>query len=193
MRVLVCGGRTFDDRPMLLRVMDRIHATREITTIIHGAQRGADLLAGAWAVMRRVPVQEFPADWNAHREAAGPIRNQRMLDESKPDLVVGFPGGGGTSDMLTRAARAGVMRYELPTRFILEAGSVGSLFDAQRHLIPAGRLAYLYGVALNRTVTASATAALGRVSWPANWPANWPVLVPRSDGNYTPAKGIEDP
>ncbi len=190
MRVLVCGGRTFDDRPMLLRVMDRIHATREITTIIHGAARGADLLAGAWAVMRRVPVQEFPADWNRHGKAAGPIRNQRMLDEGKPDLVVGFPGGTGTRDMLTRAERAGVMRYELPTRFIRPASegqrSVFSAFDGDRHVIPGARLAQLYGVPMARTIRMEDV-------WYPRAPANWPIIGARPDGNYTPAKGIEDP
>lgn len=41
-------------------------------------------------------------------KAAGPIRNQRMLDEGKPDLVVAFPGGRGTADMVRRAKAAGV-------------------------------------------------------------------------------------
>lgn len=177
MRVLVCGGRTFDDRPMLLRVMDRIHATREITTIIHGAARGADLLAGAWAVMRRVPVQEFPADWNGHGKAAGPIRNQRMLDEGKPDLVIGFPGGTGTRDMLQRAAAARIMRYELPTRFIVPQG------PGAHTMI---QLAYRYGVPINRIVK-------GEDIPREDWPANWPIIGARPDGNYTPAKGIEDP
>jgi hypothetical protein len=43
-----------------------------------------------------------------HGRAARPIRNQRMLDEGKPDLVVAFPGGRGTTDMIRRAERAGV-------------------------------------------------------------------------------------
>ena len=35
-----------------------------------------------------------------HGNAAGPIRNQRMLDHGKPDIVVAFPGGSGTADMV---------------------------------------------------------------------------------------------
>jgi hypothetical protein len=51
------------------------------------------------------------ADWNTHGRAAGPIRNQRMLDEVKPELVVAFPGGRGTADMVRRAREAGVNVY----------------------------------------------------------------------------------
>lgn len=32
----------------------------------------------------------FPAKWNEHGKAAGPIRNQQMLTEGKPDVVFAF-------------------------------------------------------------------------------------------------------
>ena len=43
-----------------------------------------------------IEIARFPADWNMHGRAAGPIRNQQMLDEGKPELVVSFLGGRGT-------------------------------------------------------------------------------------------------
>jgi len=188
-RVLVCGGRAFDDYATIIRVLDRVHAstTIGIELVIHGDAKGADRLGGAWATLRRLPVLAFPAHWQTEGPAAGPLRNQRMLDDGKPDLVVGFPGGTGTRDMLSRAEKAGVLRYELPTRFILDPGPVTSSNDGQRHNIPANQLAYLYSVPLNRTVNAADTRGRG------GWPANWPVLSPRFDGAYSPAKGIEDP
>lgn len=48
------------------------------------------------------------ADWSKYGKAAGPMRNQKMLDEYKPDLVVALPGGRGTADMVSRARVAGV-------------------------------------------------------------------------------------
>jgi hypothetical protein len=36
-----------------------------------------------------------------------------MLDEGKPDLVVAFPGGGGTKDMVRRAVKAGLSIHEV--------------------------------------------------------------------------------
>jgi hypothetical protein len=38
--------------------------------------------------------------------AAGPRRNQRMLEDFRPDLVVAFPGGRGTAYMVRRAGLA---------------------------------------------------------------------------------------
>lgn len=83
------------------------------TVIIHGAATGADSLANRWAVVNWVRSEEYPADWKKHGAAAGPIRNQRMIDEGKPDLVVAFPGGKGTADMVSRAKAAGVRVIEV--------------------------------------------------------------------------------
>lgn len=76
--------------------------------IISGMAKGADSLAIDWAVVNWLRWEEYPADWETHGKAAGLIRNQQMLDEGKPDLVVAFPGGRGTADMIRRAEKAGV-------------------------------------------------------------------------------------
>lgn len=107
MRLLVCGGRDFADELNLFRTLDYLHRHR-IACVIHGAARGADSLAGKWAREQGVPCRSFPADWNRHGRAAGAIRNQQMLDEGRPDLVVAFPGGRGTADMVRRAKAAGI-------------------------------------------------------------------------------------
>ena len=104
MRVLVCGGRDYLDRRRLYDALDGIG----ISFLISGGAAGADNLAADWAVYRRVPKKVFVAEWEVHGKAAGPIRNQRMLDEGRPDLVVAFPGGRGTADMVRRAQKAGI-------------------------------------------------------------------------------------
>jgi hypothetical protein len=104
MKVLVCGGRDFSDRAFAIRVLDEI----DPAVVIHGGALGADLIAKEWAVSRVRPHWTFPADWYENGKAAGPIRNQQMLDIGKPDLVVAFPGGRGTADMVRRAEKAGV-------------------------------------------------------------------------------------
>ena len=77
--------------------------------IIAGGARGADSLAVEWAKSRGIPFQEFPANWSLHgRKAAGPKRNQQMLDENNIFLVIAFPGGSGTADMVARAQKAGI-------------------------------------------------------------------------------------
>ena len=108
MRVLVCGGRDFDDAFCLADRLAELHQQRPFSLLIHGDARGADHLAGCWAFYTGVPVIRFPADWRKHGPAAGPIRNRKMLVEGKPDLVVAFPGGKGTANMVAQAREAGV-------------------------------------------------------------------------------------
>ena len=111
MTVLVCGGRTFRNRAWFVRAMAE-HASAA-TRILQGGAPGADRLAFEWARANSVEVTTYEADWTAHGRAAGPIRNQRMLDEGQPDLVVAFPGTRGTADMVKRAKVAGVRVVEV--------------------------------------------------------------------------------
>jgi hypothetical protein len=107
MKVLVTGGRGFSNRTLLFASLDSLHADHAFTMIIHGGASGADRLAGEWAASRCIPVEVHPADWQKYGRAAGPIRNQRMIDR-KPDMVVAFPGGRGTADMVRRVRMAGI-------------------------------------------------------------------------------------
>lgn len=108
MRVLVCGGRKFADKRMLDAALSAIHQERRITLLIQGEAPGADSLAAEWARDHGVAVAGFEANWSLLRHRAGFARNQKMLDIGKPDLVVAFPGGNGTADMVRRATLARV-------------------------------------------------------------------------------------
>jgi hypothetical protein len=113
MRVLVCGGRLFSDRATLYYYLDELSIKHGHITIIEGGGAGADRLAYDWAFERRpMHLIHEPADWKTHGKAAGPMRNQKMLDEHKPDLVLAFPGGRGTADMVRRAKSAGIKVFE---------------------------------------------------------------------------------
>lgn len=108
MRTLVCGGRRYGRTQELFDYLDEINFDRPITVVIHGGAAGADFLADEWARSRGIAREVYYADWQAHGRSAGPIRNGRMLSEGRPDIVVAFPGGPGTADMVKRAVRAGV-------------------------------------------------------------------------------------
>jgi hypothetical protein len=108
MRVLVCGGRDFADQLLVYSTLDATHADSPISCLIEGGAPGADHFGMTWAWNNNVPRERYDADWKAHGRAAGPIRNQRMIDEGKPDLVIAFPGGRGTADMVKRAEAAGI-------------------------------------------------------------------------------------
>lgn len=99
----MCGGRNFDQWSTVAKTLDAL----EVTVLIQGGAAGADMLARKWAETRGVYLITFPANWR-HGKRGGPLRNQFMLEEGKPHLVVAFPGGRGTEDMIRRAEAAGV-------------------------------------------------------------------------------------
>lgn len=121
MRILVCGGRDFDDYKYLSKCIDKFCLDEGLceneylmpmgVTIISGMSRGADRLAVDWAVVNWANLEEYPADWNRHGRFAGPIRNQQMLN-AEPDVVLAFPGGRGTEHMKQIAREKGVRVIE---------------------------------------------------------------------------------
>ena len=120
-RILVCGGRDYDNRVYFFRFMDRVLETiggtgdtpRRDVVIIHGAARGADSLANDYAAERGLRVVSYPADWKTHGKRAGPIRNKKMLTESQPHVIIAFKGGNGTAHMICIGKEAGVPVYEV--------------------------------------------------------------------------------
>lgn len=109
MNVVVTGSRGFRDAALLYRAMDEIHRTRgPITRVAHGAYAGVDKLAGKWARERGIDEAPYPADWEAFGAAAGPIRNRAMLESERPDALIAFPGGAGTTDCISKARRMGI-------------------------------------------------------------------------------------
>ena len=111
MRVLVCGGRHYRDFKRVWGALNKLHAKYPVTCLISGGCSGADTFAKDWADQTNIPSQIYKADW-AVGPKAGPERNQRMLDEGKPEVVVAFSGGRGTDDMMRRAKAANVRVWE---------------------------------------------------------------------------------
>lgn len=102
-RVLVCGGRDFDQSQMFSWVMGGVHAKRCIVELIHGCAPGADLMADHWGKQHNgVKVTPVPADWETHGTDAGAKQRDRML-ALDPDGVVAFPGGQRTAAMVAAA------------------------------------------------------------------------------------------
>ena len=108
MTILVCGGRDFVDRQRIFDTLDSLAEQHEIDLVVHGAARGADAIAGMWADERGVDVHSYPADWRKLGKSAGHVRNKQMLDSEEVDLVVPFPGGTGTRNMVDLAISRGI-------------------------------------------------------------------------------------
>ena len=128
-RLLVCGGRDYKDAPTVYYTlnMQRRLNFGTIACLIHGGAKGADEMAGYWAERNEIPVKVYPAEWAKHGKKAGPVRNQLMIDDGKPEYVIAFPGGRGTADMVRRAKAAGIPVHEV------SAGPVQQSFVENAH------------------------------------------------------------
>lgn len=115
MRVLMCGDRNWEDSFIVACMLDGLQKYHP--TIIHGKAPGADTISGDLATFMLLEVKEFPADWKMKGRAAGPIRNQQMLDEGKPDFVIAFHDkldmSKGTRDMVWKAVLVGIPVYNI--------------------------------------------------------------------------------
>lgn len=110
MKILVCGGRSYGD----VGKIESILGSLNITSVVHGGCRGADILSERWAKNKGILVHAHLANWGLLGKKAGVIRNQEMID-MHPDLFmcVAFPGGAGTQDMVRRAKKSGLTVIEV--------------------------------------------------------------------------------
>jgi len=112
MRICVCGGRDYINKEKVFSVLDNALSVFDDVSIMNGAAKGADKLSSTWAFERNVPLLEVPADWEKHKRAAGPIRNREMLNLGF-DMLIAFPGGRGTADMISITKKANIPVYEV--------------------------------------------------------------------------------
>lgn len=127
-RVLVCGSRDWTDEEAIFTVLNGYLSDDMPMTVINGGARGADTVAWKWATYhlddwsessppeKLVDLRVYRAQWREHGKAAGPIRNQQMLTEGKPDVAWCFVNkpleeSRGTADMVRRARAAGIPIY----------------------------------------------------------------------------------
>jgi hypothetical protein len=74
-----------------------------------GADSFAHLWVGSWWLSAGVREEVFPADWDKHGKAAGPIRNRQMV-QAGADLCLAFPFGEsrGTWNCVNECKKAGI-------------------------------------------------------------------------------------
>lgn len=106
--VAVTGGRKYQNKARVWAELDALYREHANMVLVVGDATGADCFARAWATARGVPLRVYKANWALYDKAAGPIRNQEMLDDAQPNLLVAFPGQSGTADCTCRAQTMGI-------------------------------------------------------------------------------------
>lgn len=105
LRIGVTGGRDYMKIKVVREAIEKY--VPKTATLVHGGARGADTLCTAAAASLGIKREAHPADWERLGKSAGFIRNQAMVDAGL-DLLIAFPGGNGTADMVRKAQRANI-------------------------------------------------------------------------------------
>lgn len=109
MRTIIAGSRQIWSIPL---VEDAIKASGfDITEVISGGCRGVDEIGEAYADSKGIPCRVFPADWNKHGRAAGPIRNAQMAEYAQALIAVWDGVSRGTLNMIREARKRGLKVY----------------------------------------------------------------------------------
>ncbi|WP_273837245.1 SLOG family protein [Halococcus sp. PRR34] len=103
--VIIAGSRSILDclsrdgqRRIVAEAIDR--SGFAVAEVVSGTARGVDQLGEDWAGERGIPVERFPADWNTHGKAAGPIRNEKMAEYADALVAIHVNESRGTADMI---------------------------------------------------------------------------------------------
>ena len=139
MRVLVFGSRDWEHREQVFSLLDGLLLNHTLHCACLGEDEefvviegqcpygGADKHAEDWAKMAAsghpmipwkftVEHLPFPANWDKHKKAAGPIRNREMAFKGKPTVAYGFINkplaeSRGSKDMWEVATGANIPTY----------------------------------------------------------------------------------
>ena len=108
LRVIIAGGRDFDDYELLCRTMDTLLIHKSSVTVLCGKAKGADTLGERYAKDRGYTVEYYPADWEKFGRSAGYLRNEEMAKNA--DALVAFWDGKskGTGHMISLARKHGL-------------------------------------------------------------------------------------
>lgn len=111
MRILVTGSRYWDDADAIRDALcwSTLGIPWRQVFVVHGDAKGADTIADQMARGMGMIPEPHPADWSTYGRAAGPIRNQEMVDLGASVCLAFLKDGSiGTADCIRRAKKAGI-------------------------------------------------------------------------------------
>lgn len=120
MKLIIAGGRDYENRDFIFKRIDILRNGFEVTEIVSGRgfkfdrdrriYIGADFFGEEYAKERGLALKTMPADWDKHGKIAGPIRNCQMAKYANAAAL--FPGGKGTENMFKEAQKHGLMIFD---------------------------------------------------------------------------------
>ena len=113
MKVIVAGGRDFNDYELLKETLDNFQQEYgNIAEVVSGGARGSDKLGEQYANENNIPIKRFVPDWEGLGKKAGFVRNRKMGDYAKEynGMLVAFwdKQSKGTKGMIDYATKIGL-------------------------------------------------------------------------------------
>lgn len=105
MKVIVAGSRSIESLGVVTKAIE--DSGFNITEIVSGRAKGVDKLGEHYALVRSIPTKLFPADWDKHGKAAGPMRNREMADYADAAVIVWDGVSKGTKHMIYEMNKRG--------------------------------------------------------------------------------------
>lgn len=87
-KVIIAGGRDFNDYQELCSFCDFMLSSMTDIEIVSGTANGADSLGEQYATERGYLIKQFPADWDKYGKSAGYKRNAQMAEYA--DALIAF-------------------------------------------------------------------------------------------------------
>lgn len=108
MKIIIAGGRDFNDFDLLCQKTDIILSRQSEIEIVSGTANGADKLGERYAQERGYPIKRFPADWSRWGKRAGYFRNEEMAEYADALIVFWDGSSRGTKHMIDIAIARGL-------------------------------------------------------------------------------------
>lgn len=108
MKTIIAGSRDITDYKVVEDAI--LEAAWKVTGIVSGGSKGVDRLGEIYAEKNSLPLFLFPANWEKHGKAAGPIRNKLMAIKAWAWLAISN-GSKGTQNMINEANLLGLKVY----------------------------------------------------------------------------------
>lgn len=129
MKLIIAGSRDFEIHwtgiAAAIQLSDLL--SEKVTEVVSGVAKGVDTAAIDFAnedwrqdyptcSYEPIPVKLFPADWEAHGKAAGPIRNKQMAEYADALLLIWDGESRGSANMKKEMLKLNKPVYEIILR-----------------------------------------------------------------------------
>lgn len=111
MKTIIAGSREGFEPEDVVQAVYESGLWGQITEVVSGCAQGVDSMGELWAKINRIPVRQFPADWNANGKRAGILRNIEMAKYADALIAIWDGESRGTAHMVEEASKRGLRLF----------------------------------------------------------------------------------